>query len=313
MAAPISDSIHYAPVSRPYRRHVAWGAALLLHALVVGVAGGWRLAPDTPPSLPVSLDVVLATQPAVEAESAQAIAAANQRGAGAKRIASETIDSARVAAPPAPDAPASPPPAESPASPATPPAPSPPASPPAPEPAPEPPPVPDAEPPPTPEPASPAAEPESPPAPPRAQNAASPSGQALLAQASASVRTRGFEASASEADDDDRPRQAARRAAEARYIDAWTQRVETYGNRFYPAPDALDGQLRIRVVIARDGQLRQAEVVQSSGHPELDRAALETVRGAAPYRPFDSGMGARDSLAITRVWRFGKGNNFGVR
>ncbi|HET8791368.1 MAG TPA: TonB family protein, partial [Modicisalibacter sp.] len=60
-------------------------------------------------------------------------------------------------------------------------------------------------------------------------------------------------------------------------------------------------------------QLRLAEVIQSSGHPELDRAALKTVRGAAPYRPFDSGMGARDSLAITRVWRFGEGNNFGVQ
>ncbi|EWG98733.1 energy transducer TonB, partial [Halomonas sp. BC04] len=108
-------------------------------------------------------------------------------------------------------------------------------------------------------------------------------------------------------------RPAAQRAAEARYIDDWTRRVEDYGNRVHPAPRHLEGQLRIRVVIGRDGQLRQAEVVQSSGHTELDQAALDTVHGAGPYRPFDSGMGELDSLSITRVWRFGQGNHFGVR
>ncbi|MFW6346764.1 MAG: energy transducer TonB, partial [Halomonas sp.] len=102
-------------------------------------------------------------------------------------------------------------------------------------------------------------------------------------------------------------------AAEARYIDDWTRRVEAYGNRVHPAPRHLHGQLRIRVVIGREGELRQAEVIQSSGHPELDQAALDTVHGAAPYRPFDAGMGDLDSLSITRVWRFGEGNHYGVR
>lgn len=140
-----------------------------------------------------------------------------------------------------------------------------------------------------------------------------PSGRALLAQATASVSQQGFDASLAGGGVGDASQSAAQRAAETRYIEAWTRRVEEYGNRHYPAPDALDGQLRIRVIVGRDGQLRLAEVIQSSGHPELDRAALKTVRGAAPYRPFDSGMGARDSLAITRVWRFGEGNNFGVQ
>nr|WP_282103584.1 TonB family protein [Halomonas getboli] len=108
-------------------------------------------------------------------------------------------------------------------------------------------------------------------------------------------------------------RPAAQRAAEARYIDDWTHRVEDYGNRVHPAPPELDGQLRIRVVIGRDGQVRRAEVIQSSGHSELDQAALDTVHGAAPYRPFDAGMGELDSLSITRIWRFGEGNDYGVR
>ncbi|MBZ9539776.1 energy transducer TonB, partial [Modicisalibacter tunisiensis] len=139
------------------------------------------------------------------------------------------------------------------------------------------------------------------------------SGRDLLAQATSSVRERGFDAAPAGGGEGDASQRAARKAAEARYEEDWTRRVETYGNRFYPAPPDLDGQLRIRVVIGRDGQLRQAEVIQSSGKPRLDQAALDTVRGAAPYRPFDKGMGARDSLTITRVWRYGKGNNFGVR
>ncbi len=39
---------------------------------------------------------------------------------------------------------------------------------------------------------------------------------------------------------------------------------------------------------------------------------MKAVQGAAPYRPFDRGMGERDSLTITRTWRFGKGNSYGV-
>ncbi len=151
--------------------------------------------------------------------------------------------------------------------------------------------------------------PASEPAPPAAPSL---SGRDLLAEATRSVRQQGFDAGLA-GPADDQPRPAAQLAAEARYIDDWTRRVEDYGNRVHPAPPHLHGQLRIRVVIGRDGQLRQAEVVQSSGHPELDQAALATVHGAGPYRPFDSGMGELDSLSITRIWRFGQGNHFGVR
>ncbi|WP_016854135.1 TonB family protein [Halomonas smyrnensis] len=138
------------------------------------------------------------------------------------------------------------------------------------------------------------------------------SGRDLLAQATASIREQGLSADyAGDASGAVRP--AAQRAAEARYIDDWTRRVEDYGNRVHPAPRELAGQLRIRVVIGRDGQVRRAEVIQSSGHPELDRAALDTVHGAAPYRPFDAGMGELDSLSISRIWRFGEGNDYGAR
>ncbi|QTF92736.1 TonB family protein, partial [Halomonas sp. BM-2019] len=138
------------------------------------------------------------------------------------------------------------------------------------------------------------------------------SGRDLLAQATRSIREQGLSPEAAgPAGEGAQP--PAQRAAEARYIDDWTRRVEDYGNRVHPAPRHLQGQLRIRVVIGADGGLRQAEVIQSSGHAELDQAALDTVHGAAPYRPFDADMGNLDSLSITRVWRFGKGNHYGVR
>lgn len=310
MAAPSFVARRAAPVSRPHRQRWAWVAALALHALVLGVIGGWQLAPEPTPKLPVSLDVVLTTRPTVQPQAAQAIAAANQRAAGAESSGRDTAPEP-APEPPAPPAPSEPEPVPEPEPPSKPEPASEPEPAPTPEPAPEPPPAP------TPEPAPPAETASEPPpaaSPPKpVQASEAPSGRELLAQATASIRQRGFDASLAGGGGGDGPQQAARRAAEARYIEAWTRRVEAYGNRHYPAPEALDGQLRIRVVIGSDGQLRLAEVIQSSGHPELDRAALKTVRGAAPYRPFDSGMGPRDSLAITRVWRFGTGNNFGVR
>ena len=320
----VTAPIRYAPVNRGYRQWLAGGLAVALHGVVIAVAMQWQWAPPIKHREPASIDVVLARQPAVEPQAAQAIAVAAQRASGpesAGRTVEEQVAS-RVAAPPAPPQP------QAPASPEAPPAPqqapepdsapepSAPAPPPEPAPAPQP---PSPEPPPKPESAPQPAAPPEPATPPKASSppktSSQPDAQALLAQASASVRERGFDSSAAGGGDDSASdsQKAAQRAAKARYIDAWSRRVEEYGNRYYPAPEALDGQLRIRVVIGRDGQLRQAEVIQSSQQPELDRAALDTVRGAAPYRPFDRGMGERDSLTITRVWQYGKGNNFGVR
>nr|WP_299379937.1 TonB family protein [uncultured Halomonas sp.] len=261
-------------VGRRHRTLLAWGLALLLHGFLIGVLGHWRLAPAPSPREPVSLDVTLVTQPAVEPGASRMIADA------ARAVPEPTQEPAPASAPAVqPPDPAAQQPDSAQNSPA-----------PAPAPIPEP----------------------TPPEPPPTQSKTAPSGQALLAQAGESVRQQGFTAPSSPYDSGDERRRSAQRAAETRYIDAWTRRVETYGNRHYPAPGALDGQLRIRVVIGREGQLREAEVIQSSGHSELDQAAMKAVEGAAPYRPFDRGMGARDSLTITRTWRFGKGNSYGV-
>lgn len=297
MALSFTDPIHSSPVTRPHRRWWAWVLALLLHMLLIGVVAHWRPAP-APPVERTSLDVVLVTRPAVTPQAAEAIGEMNQRARGDERV--EPPAERAAVRREAPDVAVPDGVAEQ---------------------------VADTKPRVT-EPEEPVAKEEasaSEPsdssrtpsqadeAPPSSPDVPAARGRDLLAKATSSIREQGFETNHAGPLDEDAGQRATRQAAEARYIDHWTRRVEDYGNRVYPAPAHLSGQLRIRVVIGREGQLLQAEVVQSSGHSELDQAALDTVHGAAPYRPFDRGMAGLDSLSITRVWRFGKGNNFGVQ
>ena len=54
----------------------------------------------------------------------------------------------------------------------------------------------------------------------------------------------------------------------------------------YPASarvDRAEGKVVVRAVIDEDGSIGEVEVFQSSGHPGLDKAAIETLRQAAPF------------------------------
>lgn len=54
----------------------------------------------------------------------------------------------------------------------------------------------------------------------------------------------------------------------------------------YPASarvDRAEGKVVIKAVITEDGNLGEVEVFQSSGHPTLDKAAIDTMRQAAPF------------------------------
>ena len=75
---------------------------------------------------------------------------------------------------------------------------------------------------------------------------------------------------------------ASTRAAEdAAYLLAWTERVETVGNRNYPAEAKsrrITGSLRLLVAVRADGGVTEIRVLQSSGHAVLDNAAVRIVR-----------------------------------
>jgi protein TonB len=97
-----------------------------------------------------------------------------------------------------------------------------------------------------------------------------------------------------------------RSASEAAYLNMWRQKCERIGRANYP-PGALQGEVLMLVSILADGTLEQVRILKSSGHRQLDQAALATVRQAAPYQPFNVEMRkAYDRLEFTRTWQFTK-------
>ncbi|MEJ0100185.1 MAG: TonB family protein [Pseudomonadota bacterium] len=94
----------------------------------------------------------------------------------------------------------------------------------------------------------------------------------------------------------------------APYLDGWRRRVERIGTVNYPNAarrDGLTGSPTIEVVIERDGKLRSARIQHSSGHAEIDEAALNILRLASPFDPFSPAL-ARDyqSLRFAYEWQF---------
>lgn len=96
-------------------------------------------------------------------------------------------------------------------------------------------------------------------------------------------------------------------AVEARYVEAWRQKIETLGTEHYPleARGKLYGSLQLTVYIRRDGSLDHVEIDQPAVHAVLNQAALRIVQLAAPFPPLPPEL-ARDTdiLAITRTWNF---------
>jgi protein TonB len=77
------------------------------------------------------------------------------------------------------------------------------------------------------------------------------------------------------------------------YIDGWRRRVESVGTRNFPDEARrahLSGNPVLEVVIRADGNLQKIVVRRSSGHRQLDEAAIRTVRLAAPFDPFPPAM-----------------------
>ncbi len=66
---------------------------------------------------------------------------------------------------------------------------------------------------------------------------------------------------------------------------AWLRAIAGWlaAHRSYPARARREGEqgtVVLRLVIARDGTVREASLLAGSGHPDLDRASLAAVRGA---------------------------------
>ncbi len=107
-----------------------------------------------------------------------------------------------------------------------------------------------------------------------------------------------------------------REYAYAAYMRAWVARVKRIGNLNYPEQARkrnMHGDLILTVVLRRDGSVKSAEVIQSSGHKLLDDAALRIVHLSAPFPPIPRKAGNYDEFNITRTWQFLPGGNLRTR
>jgi len=99
-----------------------------------------------------------------------------------------------------------------------------------------------------------------------------------------------------------------RESAATLYIDSWRRRVERVGTLNFPNQarrSGLTGSPVIEVALSSDGQLADMKVRRSSGHADLDQAALQILRLSAPFEPFSRDLAARyDVLRFAYEWQF---------
>ena len=92
------------------------------------------------------------------------------------------------------------------------------------------------------------------------------------------------------------------------YLDGWRRKIERVGTMNFP--DAarrrkLSGTPVIEVTIGADGKLLKTLVRRSSGHAEIDEAAMRILKLAAPYEPFPGELSAKhDEIRIAYEWQF---------
>lgn len=98
----------------------------------------------------------------------------------------------------------------------------------------------------------------------------------------------------------------------ANYLRAWVDRAERVGNLNYPDEARrrrLAGTVVINIGIRRNGSVERADIVQSSGIPVLDDAALRIAKLAEPYPPLPKTKEDPDILNVVRTWQFLPGGN----
>jgi protein TonB len=99
------------------------------------------------------------------------------------------------------------------------------------------------------------------------------------------------------------------------YLDIWRRKIERVGTINFPdvaRRKQLSGTPVIEVTIGSDGKLVNTVVRRSSGHAEIDEAAMRILKLASPYDPFPAAMNAKhDEIRIAYEWQFLGGVNQG--
>jgi protein TonB len=92
------------------------------------------------------------------------------------------------------------------------------------------------------------------------------------------------------------------------YLDGWRRKIERVGTMNFPSiarRKNLSGTPVIEVTIGADGALLETKVRRSSGHAEIDEAAMRILKLASPYDPFPRQLVAKhDQIRIAYEWQF---------
>jgi periplasmic protein TonB len=106
---------------------------------------------------------------------------------------------------------------------------------------------------------------------------------------------------------------AVREEVYAQYYDALRRRIEDRGTRDFPEYQGkkLYGELIMNITVDGVGHVVEAEVVQSSRSPLLDRRAIAIVHAAAPFGEFSQAMRRNaDQIVVTSRFRFTREDGF---
>jgi protein TonB len=99
------------------------------------------------------------------------------------------------------------------------------------------------------------------------------------------------------------------------YLDSWRRKIEHVGTMNFPdvaRRQNLSGTPVIEVTIGANGELLQSEIRRSSGHAEIDEAAVRILKLASPYDRFPSALSAKhDEIRIAYEWQFIGGSPHG--
>ena len=94
----------------------------------------------------------------------------------------------------------------------------------------------------------------------------------------------------------------------AAYLENFRLHVERIANQYYPEQarsQNITGDVRLMVIVGRDGHVKAITLLESSGSVMLDEAAKQSVRQSSPYGAFSEDMGKLEELRIIRTWRYG--------
>ena len=97
-----------------------------------------------------------------------------------------------------------------------------------------------------------------------------------------------------------------RESGVAIYLDSWKRKVERIGTLNFPAQaHGLSGSPVLEVAIRSNGVLEDILIRRSSGHPQLDQAALSILKLSTPFDPFPQELAVRhDALRFAYEWQF---------